>query len=85
MTRYLAKDSPLEANPAKEIMSFFERLKTAAAAEWRAYIEHPFTNALADGSLTEAAFRPYLVQDYPIPYRVCSRLRTLRLQIAQAR
>ena len=45
-------------------MSFFERLKTAAAAEWRAYTEHPFTDALADGSLTEAAFRRYLVQDY---------------------
>src|SRR5215211_2483356 len=45
-------------------MSFFERLKTAAAAEWRAYTEHPFTNGLADGSLPEAAFRHYLVQDY---------------------
>jgi thiaminase (transcriptional activator TenA) len=45
-------------------MSFFERLKSAASAEWRAYSEHPFTNALADGSLSEAAFRHYLVQDY---------------------
>jgi len=45
-------------------MRFFERLKTAASAEWRAYTEHPFTNALADGSLAEAAFRHYLVQDY---------------------
>jgi thiaminase/transcriptional activator TenA len=45
-------------------MSFFELLKTAAAAEWRAYTEHPFTNGLADGSLAEAAFRHYLVQDY---------------------
>ena len=36
-------------------MSFFERLKTAASAEWRAYTEHPFTEGLADGSLTEAA------------------------------
>src|SRR5436309_4480864 len=45
-------------------MSFFERLKTAAAPEWRAYTEHPFTEGLADGSLTEAAFRHYLVQDY---------------------
>jgi thiaminase (transcriptional activator TenA) len=45
-------------------MSFFERLKTAASAEWRAYTEHPFTNGLADGSLAEAAFRHYLVQDY---------------------
>src|SRR5882757_5714043 len=45
-------------------MSFFERLKTAASAEWRAYTEHPFTNGLADGSLAEDAFRRYLVQDY---------------------
>jgi thiaminase (transcriptional activator TenA) len=45
-------------------VSFFERLKTAASAEWRAYTEHPFTNAMADGSLAEAAFRHYLVQDY---------------------
>jgi thiaminase/transcriptional activator TenA len=45
-------------------MSFFERLKTAAPVEWRAYTEHPFTNGMADGSLPEAAFRHYLVQDY---------------------
>jgi len=45
-------------------MSFFERLKSASSTEWRAYTEHPFTNALADGSLNEAAFRHYLVQDY---------------------
>jgi thiaminase (transcriptional activator TenA) len=45
-------------------MSFFERLKAAASAEWRAYTEHPFTNAMADGSLDEAAFRHYLAQDY---------------------
>jgi thiaminase (transcriptional activator TenA) len=46
------------------MMDFFERLKTAASAEWRAYTEHPFTDAMADGSLAEAAFRHYLVQDY---------------------
>ena len=45
-------------------MPFFERLKSAASAEWRAYTEHPFTNGLADGSLPEGAFRHYLVQDY---------------------
>ncbi|HEV2954783.1 MAG TPA: thiaminase II [Xanthobacteraceae bacterium] len=44
--------------------SFFERLKDAAAAEWRAYIEHPFTTAVAHASLPQAAFRHYLVQDY---------------------
>ena len=45
-------------------MSFFERLKAGAPAEWRAYTEHPFTIGMADGSLPEAAFRHYLVQDY---------------------
>jgi thiaminase/transcriptional activator TenA len=45
-------------------MRFFERLKGEASAEWRAYTEHPFTAGLADGTLPEAAFRHYLVQDY---------------------
>jgi thiaminase/transcriptional activator TenA len=45
-------------------MSFFDRLKIAGSAEWRAYTEHPFTYGLADGSLPESAFRHYLVQDY---------------------
>ena len=45
-------------------MNFFERLKAAASPEWRAYTEHPFTAALADGSLRQSAFRHYLVQDY---------------------
>jgi thiaminase/transcriptional activator TenA len=45
-------------------VSFFERLKTAASAEWQAYTGHPFTDAMADGSLPEAAFRHYLMQDY---------------------
>src|SRR3954454_1442597 len=45
-------------------MGFFGRLKSAAPAEWQAYTEHPFTNALADASLAEAAFRHYLIQDY---------------------
>ncbi|MGI9426510.1 MAG: thiaminase II [Hyphomicrobiaceae bacterium] len=45
-------------------MRFFENLKTAAGDEWRAYTEHPFTDALADGTLPEASFKEYLVQDY---------------------
>jgi thiaminase/transcriptional activator TenA len=45
-------------------MTFFERLKTQASAEWRAYTTHPFTAGLADGTLPDAAFRHYLVQDY---------------------
>jgi thiaminase/transcriptional activator TenA len=45
-------------------MSFFERLKKEASAEWRAYTEHPFTHGMAEGTLPEASFRHYLVQDY---------------------
>ena len=45
-------------------MGFFEHLKSAGTVEWKAYIEHTFTDALADGSLPEAAFRHYLIQDY---------------------
>ena len=45
-------------------MNFFERLKAAAAPEWKAYTGHAFTWAMADGSLPESAFRHYLVQDY---------------------
>jgi thiaminase/transcriptional activator TenA len=45
-------------------MGMFERLKAAASTEWGAYTGHPFTDAMADGSLPEAAFRHYLVQDY---------------------
>jgi thiaminase/transcriptional activator TenA len=48
----------------QEIMSFFERLKTEVTADWLAYIGHPFTAGLADGTLPETAFRHYLVQDY---------------------
>lgn len=45
-------------------MDFFDKLKSAGAAEWSRYAEHPFTDAMGDGSLPEAAFRHYLVQDY---------------------
>lgn len=45
-------------------MGFFEKLKGAASNEWQAYTEHAFTNAMADGTLRQAAFRHYLVQDY---------------------
>lgn len=42
----------------------FGRLRAAAGADWPAYVDHAFVRALADGSLPEAAFRRYLVQDY---------------------
>ncbi len=45
-------------------MTLFERLKAAAAEDWNAYVDHAFVRGLGDGSLPQAAFRRYLVQDY---------------------
>lgn len=44
--------------------TLFERLREGAATDWRAYVAHPFVDGLARGTLPEAAFRHYLVQDY---------------------
>jgi len=41
-----------------------QRLKTGCAEEWRAYVEHDFTRGLADGTLSQASFKHYLIQDY---------------------
>ena len=38
--------------------------RPSATAGWRVHTEHPLTTGSADGSLAEAAFRHYLVQDY---------------------
>src|SRR6185436_12478355 len=45
-------------------MDIFSRLKTAAADDWASYVDHDFVRQLGDGTLPEAAFRMYLVQDY---------------------
>ena len=42
----------------------FERLRSACAEDWRAYTEHAFVERAGDGSLPEASFRHYLIQDY---------------------
>lgn len=44
--------------------TLFARLKAACAAEWDAYVHHPFVRRLGDGSLAQEAFRHYLGQDY---------------------
>jgi thiaminase/transcriptional activator TenA len=46
------------------VSGLFGRLKGAASTEWRAYTEHEFVRKLGDGTLPEASFRHYLVQDY---------------------
>jgi thiaminase (transcriptional activator TenA) len=45
-------------------MDIFDRLKTAATADWSSYVDHPFVRQLGAGTLPQAAFRSYLVQDY---------------------
>nr|WP_314482255.1 thiaminase II [uncultured Pseudomonas sp.] len=42
----------------------FERLKQAAAPQWSAYVDHAFVQQMGEGTLSEGAFRAYLVQDY---------------------
>jgi thiaminase/transcriptional activator TenA len=45
-------------------VGLFDRLRQGAAADWQAYVAHPFVAGLVDGTLPPAAFRRYLVQDY---------------------
>ena len=45
-------------------MDIFERLKGAATHQWRSYVDHDFVRQMGEGTLSEAAFRTYLVQDY---------------------
>jgi thiaminase/transcriptional activator TenA len=45
-------------------MDIFDRLKAAASADWASYVDHSFVRQLGAGTLPEAAFRTYLVQDY---------------------
>ncbi len=45
-------------------MGLFDRLREAAGEEWTRYTCHEFVRRLGDGSLQQAAFRHYLIQDY---------------------
>jgi thiaminase/transcriptional activator TenA len=45
-------------------MDIFERLKAAAPVEWASYVDHAFVRQMGAGTLPQAAFRTYLVQDY---------------------
>ena len=45
-------------------MDVFERLRSAAIDDWVSYVDHDFVRRLGAGTLPQAAFRIYLVQDY---------------------
>jgi thiaminase/transcriptional activator TenA len=45
-------------------MDIFDRLKAAAPKDWTAYVDHAFVRQMGAGTLPQAAFRTYLVQDY---------------------
>jgi thiaminase (transcriptional activator TenA) len=42
----------------------FGRLRAAAGAEWRGYVDHPFVQQLGAGTLPEICFKRFLSQDY---------------------
>lgn len=45
-------------------MKLFQRLKNDCGSAWSAYAEHAFVEQMGRGTLPEACFRRYLVQDY---------------------
>ena len=45
-------------------MDIFERLKAAMAGQWNSYVDHDFVRQMGEGTLSEEAFRTYLIQDY---------------------
>jgi thiaminase/transcriptional activator TenA len=45
-------------------VDLFDRLKQAAASDWAIYVDHQFVCQLREGTLPQAAFQAYLVQDY---------------------
>jgi thiaminase/transcriptional activator TenA len=54
----------MEASPYTDGSCFFGRLRSSCADDWRAYTQHDFVTGLGDGTLPEASFRHYLIQDY---------------------
>lgn len=45
-------------------MNLFNSLKSDCINDWQFYTQHEFVRQLGEGTLPEAAFRKYLVQDY---------------------
>ena len=57
-------DSNVDTRFPSLTQGLFGRLRQGSAAEWEAYVGHPFVRGLADGSLRPEHFRRFLVQDY---------------------
>ena len=49
---------------ARPNQTIFQRLKESCDTEWQAYTGHEFIRQLGQGTLPEACFRHYLIQDY---------------------
>ncbi|MGB7335298.1 MAG: thiaminase II [Salaquimonas sp.] len=45
-------------------MTLFNSLKADCLSDWQSYTQHEFVRQMGEGTLPEAAFREYLVQDY---------------------
>jgi thiaminase/transcriptional activator TenA len=59
--------TPLTAQTLPDLATpdgLFHRLRSAARPSWDRYVAHEFVRRMGDGSLPEACFRHYLVQDY---------------------
>lgn len=60
----MPSESKLPDFPLAPPSSLFARLRETVAEDWLAYTQHPFVEQLGKGTLPEAAFRHYLIQDY---------------------
>lgn len=58
----MADDPPVAFDPDDE--RFTAWLRRRAEPDWSAAVDHRFVTELSDGTLDEAAFRRYLLQDY---------------------
>lgn len=56
--------SQMDPSPYTDGDCFFGRLRSSCADDWQAYMHHDFVTRLGDGTLPEASFRHYLIQDY---------------------
>jgi len=49
---------------ATKVVSFHQRLLRVAQPVWQATLAHPFLTAVAEGTIADATFKTWLVQDY---------------------